>query len=177
MLHYTGLRNRKIHSDLKMLKIFTLTGLERGPFLHLQHYHPIYICILSTWPLHTTVVNYYTVFSLAARFNHTGHVRFDVFMAVTMTNAIFRDVAPCTFCVNRCFGGTYHLHLRGEWVLSTGGCLQPPAHAGSSLADFSTLKIEAIHSSETSVYTRCTWRHIPEDSILHTGHLRATSYF
>jgi hypothetical protein len=26
--------------------------------------------------------------------------------------------------------------------------LQPPAHAGSSLADFSTLKMEAIHSSE-----------------------------
>jgi hypothetical protein len=27
--------------------------------------------------------------------------------------------------------------------------LQPPAHAGSSLADFSTLKMEAIHYTET----------------------------
>jgi hypothetical protein len=45
--------------------------------------------------------------------------------------------------------------------------LQPPAHAGSSLADFSTVKMEAIHSSETSVQsTRSTWRHIPEDGIL-----------
>jgi hypothetical protein len=44
--------------------------------------------------------------------------------------------------------------------------LQPPAHAGSSLADFSTLKMEAIRSSETSVHTRSTRRHIPEDGIL-----------
>jgi hypothetical protein len=49
--------------------------------------------------------------------------------------------------------------------------LQPPAHAGSSLADFSTLKMEAIRSSETSIHTRCTRRHIPEDGILH-GHRR-----
>jgi hypothetical protein len=33
--------------------------------------------------------------------------------------------------------------------------LQPPAHAGSSsVTDFSTLKIEAIRSSETSVHRR-----------------------
>jgi hypothetical protein len=43
--------------------------------------------------------------------------------------------------------------------------LQPPAHAGSSLADFSTLKIEATLSSETSVHTRFTRRHIQEDGI------------
>jgi hypothetical protein len=45
--------------------------------------------------------------------------------------------------------------------------LQPPAYAGSSLADFSTLKMEIIRSSETSVHTRSTWRHIPEDGIRH----------
>jgi hypothetical protein len=45
--------------------------------------------------------------------------------------------------------------------------LQSPAHAGSSLADFSTLKMEAIRSFETSVHTRSTRRHIPEDGILH----------
>jgi hypothetical protein len=44
--------------------------------------------------------------------------------------------------------------------------LQTPAHAGSSLADFSTLKIEAIRFSEKSVYTRSTRRHIPKDGIL-----------
>jgi hypothetical protein len=44
-----------------------------------------------------------------------------------------------------------------------------PSHAGSSLADFSTLRMEAIRSSETSVhFTRSTRRHIPEDGILHS---------
>jgi hypothetical protein len=46
--------------------------------------------------------------------------------------------------------------------------LQPPAQAGSLLADFSTLKMEAIRPSETSVHTRSTRRHIPEDGILHS---------
>jgi hypothetical protein len=31
-----------------------------------------------------------------------------------------------------------------------------------------TLMMEAIHSSETSVLTRATWRHIQEDGILHS---------
>jgi hypothetical protein len=34
--------------------------------------------------------------------------------------------------------------------------------------DFSTLKMEAIRSSETSVNARSTQRHIPEDDILLT---------
>jgi hypothetical protein len=42
-----------------------------------------------------------------------------------------------------------------------------PAHAGSSLADFSTLKMEAICSSEKWVhFTASTRRHISEDGIL-----------
>jgi hypothetical protein len=40
--------------------------------------------------------------------------------------------------------------------------------AGSSLADFSTLKMEAIRSSKTSIHTRSTRRHITEDGILHS---------
>jgi hypothetical protein len=31
----------------------------------------------------------------------------------------------------------------------------------------STLKMETRRSSETSVYNKPTWRHIPEDGILH----------
>jgi hypothetical protein len=38
-----------------------------------------------------------------------------------------------------------------------------------SLADFSTLKMEAMHSSETSVHTRSTRCYIPEDGILHSS--------
>jgi hypothetical protein len=41
-----------------------------------------------------------------------------------------------------------------------------PAEADSPLADSSTLKKEAIRSSETSVYARYTQCHIPEDDIL-----------
>jgi hypothetical protein len=45
------------------------------------------------------------------------------------------------------------------------GCswsLQPPAHAISLPAHFSTLKMEAIYSSETSVNARYTQRHVIE---------------
>jgi hypothetical protein len=38
--------------------------------------------------------------------------------------------------------------------------------SGSSQADFPTLKMEAVGSSETSVHTKSTRRHIPEDDIL-----------
>jgi hypothetical protein len=70
-----------------------------------------------------------------------------------MKNAVFWDVAPCRTCVNRQTDVYYSL--------------QSPAHAGASLADFSTLKMEEICSSETSVYRRSTRHHIPEDGILH----------
>jgi hypothetical protein len=53
----------------------------------------------------------------------------------------------------------------GMWRF-VGGCR--PAHSGSSLVDFYTLKMEAIRSAETSVNTRPTQRHIPEDDILHS---------
>jgi hypothetical protein len=39
------------------------------------------------------------------------YVRFEVFMAVTMMNAVFWDVTPRGSCKNRRFGGTYHLHF------------------------------------------------------------------
>jgi hypothetical protein len=32
---------------------------------------------------------------------------------VTINNAVFWDVAPCRYFVNRRFGGTYGLHLPG----------------------------------------------------------------
>jgi hypothetical protein len=42
-----------------------------------------------------------------------GYVRFEVFAAVTMKNAVFWDLAPCRSCeLNRRFGGTYRLHLQ-----------------------------------------------------------------
>jgi hypothetical protein len=45
-----------------------------------------------------------------------GIVRFEVFTAVTMKNAVFWDVTSCGFCKNRRFGGAYRLHHQGGLV-------------------------------------------------------------
>jgi hypothetical protein len=42
------------------------------------------------------------------------YVGFEVFTAVTMTNAVFWDVAPCGFMINLRFGGTSRFHLQGR---------------------------------------------------------------
>jgi hypothetical protein len=67
-----------------------------------------------------------------------------------MKNAVFWDVALCRFCVNLRFGRTYLLHLQGRKIRERG----------------TSVKIKVILYSETSVHTRSTQRHIPEDSIL-----------
>jgi hypothetical protein len=36
----------------------------------------------------------------------SNYVRFEVFTAMTMKNAVFWDVTPCGSCKNRRFGGT-----------------------------------------------------------------------
>jgi hypothetical protein len=41
-------------------------------------------------------------------------VRFDVFTAVNMKNAVLLDVAPCGSCKNRRFGGTCLLYHKDE---------------------------------------------------------------
>jgi hypothetical protein len=49
----------------------------------------------------------------------------------------------------------------------------PPS---SSLSDFSTLKMEMILSSGTSVHTRSTQHHIPEDDIFYLFHVFHSCY-
>jgi hypothetical protein len=48
------------------------------------------------------------------------YVRFEIFIAVTMKNAVFWDVVPCKSSVNRRFGGTYRLHLKGRKIREQG---------------------------------------------------------
>jgi hypothetical protein len=85
------------------------------------------------------------------------------FCTFWIKNAVFWDVVPCRYCVNRRFRGTYGLHLHSRKIRERGTRV-----SRWLLADFSTLKMEAIRSSETSVYTICRRHHIPEDGILHS---------
>jgi hypothetical protein len=51
-----------------------------------------------------------------------------------LKNAIFWDMAPCIYFVNRRFGGMYHLHLQG--IRNPRAMNQREQVAGSSLVDF-----------------------------------------
>jgi hypothetical protein len=102
-------------------------------------------------------------------------VGFEVLTAVGMKSTIFWDVTPCSpLRVNRRFGGTCRLRLQGR----INNFSKKPAskQVASTLLVYhmlacwflaenipSTLKMEAICSSETSVDTRrTTRRYIPE---------------
>jgi hypothetical protein len=50
----------------------------------------------------------------------TIYIRYEVFTAVTMNSAVFWDVVPRRYCVNRRFGGTYRLHLQGGSIRERG---------------------------------------------------------
>jgi hypothetical protein len=40
-----------------------------------------------------------------------------------MKNAVFWDVAPCIYCANRRFGGTYRLYLEGRKIRERGASM------------------------------------------------------
>jgi hypothetical protein len=57
-----------------------------------------------------------------------------------MKNAVFGDVAPCRYCVKRCFGGTYRLHLQGRRIIER----RTSVSRWLKFANFSVLKMELI---------------------------------
>jgi hypothetical protein len=63
---------------------------------------------------------FFTLYLLHYAFESLKYVRFEALTAVTMKNAVFWDVAPCRYCVNRRFGGTYRLHLHGRKIRKRG---------------------------------------------------------
>jgi hypothetical protein len=101
----------------------------------------------------------------------TNRLSYGTATAVIMKNDLFWDVVPCRSCVSRRFGRIHRLHLQGRKIRERGTsvsrCLQTATCSPWFLArGFSTLKMEMIRSSETSIHTRFTRLHIPEDGIL-----------
>jgi hypothetical protein len=102
-----------------------------------------------------------------------NYVGFEVLTAVVMKNTIFWDITPCSpLSVNR-FGGIYRLHLpcrrirRARLQSESSWKAELCFTLVSCSAYSSTLKIEAICSSETVDTQRTTRCYIPEDSTHH----------
>jgi hypothetical protein len=81
-----------------------------------------------------------------------------------MRNDVFWDVVGC-LAIN---------DVSGEFVTSiyvgvVYFSLLVTTNAVYSLLIHSTLQLEVTRSSETSIITRPTWSHIPNDEILHNG--------
>jgi hypothetical protein len=93
-------------------------------------------------------------------------------ISFVLKSIIFWDMTPCSpLGFNRRFGGTYRLHLQGQrnrFSKPASKHVESRAFCWFAEPISSTLKMEAICSSETSVQTqRTTRRHIPEDYTLH----------
>jgi hypothetical protein len=85
-----------------------------------------------------------------------------------MKSIIFWDMTPCSpLSFNRRFGGTCRLHVQGRRKRFRKPASRRVASYWFAEPISSTLKMEAICFSETSVETqRTTRRHIPEDDNL-----------
>jgi hypothetical protein len=94
-----------------------------------------------------------------------------------MKNAFFWNMTPHGFCKNRLFGAKHHLVIKvtrfselGTILAINSNCnvlrLLVTANDVSIWPILVTLMMQTIRSSETSVLTRATRRHIQENSIL-----------
>jgi hypothetical protein len=106
----------------------------------------------------------------------------EVFTAVNMKNVVFWDISPCGSCRNRRFVRTYRLYPPGENIQRTKNTLARASDCStlrSIVAIANMFLVLCFHpddggggifSSETSIPTRTSRRHIPEDDIL-TNHV------
>jgi hypothetical protein len=79
-----------------------------------------------------------------------------------MKKAVFWDITPCGSCKDRRFGEMYRLYHQVDNRRVVTANIVP------ELADSFTQMMKVVYSSETSVLTRTTRRHILEDGILHS---------
>jgi hypothetical protein len=82
-----------------------------------------------------------------------------------MKGAVFWDVKPRGFIINRSFGGKCRLHLQGRRNNASEKRFYNLTLFFARVLYF-TLKMKERCSSETSVHNKPTRRHIPEDDIL-----------
>jgi hypothetical protein len=130
---------------------FTLSSNRAVPIVIWSRYCPT-VCNYSC--PQDQFFNHYFTATLLLVFLHWAELRTDRLLTQSLPTRLTLIRQP-----------SHWLPPQNIWLIS----LQPPPHAGSSLADFSTLTMEAIRSSETSVYISSTRRHIPEDGIRHRG--------
>jgi hypothetical protein len=86
-----------------------------------------------------------------------------------LNNSVFWDITPCSpLKVKRCFVGIYRFLLQCPTSRTRYQRGLPAAFNLVSCSAYSTLKMEAICSSETSLdFQRITRRYIPDDSSTH----------
>jgi hypothetical protein len=78
-----------------------------------------------------------------------------------MKNAVFWDVAPCRFCVNRRFGGKYRLHLQGRKIRERG--TSESRWLQSDSLHFTDIELNnrtssRIYMTGTSHQNNCKWQ-------------------
>jgi hypothetical protein len=108
-----------------------------------------------------------TVYGLVSKVS-TNIVRFEVFTAVTMKNAVFWDVAPCRSCVNRRFGGTYRLHLQGRIIRGRGTnvsrCSHLCAYENNSLWEKPELIVLRYAYIKAKAFRFCNMPHLDSNT-------------
>jgi hypothetical protein len=122
--------------------------------------------------------------SYTLRIIHIYYVGFEVFTAVNMKNAVFWDVVPCEFIINRRFGETRR-HIPEDGILhvyyaqcssphsaevQNGGIMPPLPHKSSCLrAELVKHRGNYLYFTFTSLYNKTG------TSVLHNNVYRITN--
>jgi hypothetical protein len=91
-----------------------------------------------------------------------------------MKNAVFWDVAPCSSCMNRHFGGTYRLHFQGRKIRERGTSVSIGLQTERQSKTTSYIRTERDSGPRVKLIVRVE-RNIVEMGKLIAGHSRYRS--